>query len=205
MQEPGRDTVAERLTRLERENRRLKHMVAAGLVGLVAVLLMGQAPVAQAPRIVEAERFVLRDPSGNVRATLSVTSEGGTGLSLMNKDGTVGALLVTVDAGSALALGDPHGAVRIELGKTAEAWGLSLRDPRDVPRAKLLARETGSHLELFDAKGIRRVSLPAVSTATRGAAAPEARTPPGKPKAPGAAPRATPRPEAPPAPPPLTR
>ena len=54
----------ERLEKLEKQNRRLKQVGAVALVLAASILLMGQAP---ARRTVEANEFILKDASGNVR------------------------------------------------------------------------------------------------------------------------------------------
>jgi len=62
------EVLARRVERLERENRRLKGAGTAVVLGLVAVFLMGQA-VPTRPTI-EAQRFVLKDKGGKIRAAL---------------------------------------------------------------------------------------------------------------------------------------
>jgi hypothetical protein len=68
------DTLTQRLDRLERESRRWKLAACLSVLGMVAVALIGQA--APRYRIVEAEKFVLRDSAGRVRATLGAQSSG---------------------------------------------------------------------------------------------------------------------------------
>lgn len=68
MMDSPMDVVARRLERLERENRRLKGAGTALVLGLVAILLMGQA--LPKGRTVEAEKFVLKDKAGKIRAVL---------------------------------------------------------------------------------------------------------------------------------------
>jgi hypothetical protein len=62
----------DRLVRLENQNRRFKQVGVAGLV-FASLLVMGQAP---AKETVEANEFLLRDASGNIRARLSVEDMG---------------------------------------------------------------------------------------------------------------------------------
>ena len=61
------DTPTQRLDRLERENRRLKFAGAILLLALAAVGAMGQVLPKAVPKVVEAERFLLRDARGRVR------------------------------------------------------------------------------------------------------------------------------------------
>ena len=75
MATPTLEALNERLDRLERENRRFKVGALLVLIGIVAVGIMGQAR-ANAVRVVEAEKFVLRDSQGKERAELSTLGDG---------------------------------------------------------------------------------------------------------------------------------
>ncbi len=75
MSEPTLINLAQRLDRLERENRLMKWLGSVLIVGVatVAVMLIDQNRTALLPpggRIIEAEKFVLKDSSGIVRAIL---------------------------------------------------------------------------------------------------------------------------------------
>jgi len=71
------EAVERRLAALERQQRRMRH---AGIIGLGvagAVLLMGQTPPPAGPsqstgRVVEAEKFIIRDSRGQERAVLGL-------------------------------------------------------------------------------------------------------------------------------------
>jgi hypothetical protein len=65
------ESLNNRLARLESQNHRFKQLAVVGLVG-AALLLMGQTPV---KKTVEANEFILRDQSGNVRARLSMPDD----------------------------------------------------------------------------------------------------------------------------------
>lgn len=80
-------SLAERVNRLERENRRLKRIGVPILVGVVAVLLAG-AEVGK-PKIIEAEGFVLKDKEGRKRAELSSSPDGSSSMKLFDLAGTV--------------------------------------------------------------------------------------------------------------------
>jgi hypothetical protein len=73
-QTAGLIEIIARLEQVERENRRLKRIVAIVLLGVSAFVLMGQA---QKTRTVEAEQFIVRDQNGKMRAKLSVTNYSG--------------------------------------------------------------------------------------------------------------------------------
>jgi hypothetical protein len=64
------EDLQERLSKLEKQNRRFKHLGIAALVVPALLLVMGQAP---SKKTVEANEFILRDDNGNVRARLFMT------------------------------------------------------------------------------------------------------------------------------------
>lgn len=67
-------SLVERVVKLEQQNRRLKWGGVAVLAVFSAVVLMGQA--APPPRIVEAQKFVLKDADGKVRGWMGVMATG---------------------------------------------------------------------------------------------------------------------------------
>ena len=69
------DALAERVERLERENRYLRRMGAVVLIGAL-VLLGGGAYLADGPKTVEAKEFVLRDRDGKERLEMFVGPDG---------------------------------------------------------------------------------------------------------------------------------
>jgi hypothetical protein len=68
------EDLQDRLLRLERQNRRFKQLGAVMLAIAAVIVVMGQAP---AKKTVEANEFILRDDSGNVRAKLSMVIPAG--------------------------------------------------------------------------------------------------------------------------------
>ena len=137
-----------RLERLERQQRRWRGAAIAGALGLAAIALMGQKP---AGRTVEAERFVLRDAAGRVRAELVMDNEQSAALRFRDADSmprlTVGtengaALIVLNEAGGKLRAGLvslPHGAP-----------GLNLYDSSGKPRAELSLNRDGAPALTFN-------------------------------------------------------
>src|ERR1700686_35806 len=103
-------TLEERVERLELENRWLKRIwVGTALLiaccFAVAVTSGVRAQTKAAPRIVEAEKFVLKDAQGHVRGEFG-TSNSGESVSLDLRDATgkplTGASLTTDKAGTSL-------------------------------------------------------------------------------------------------------
>ena len=146
--------VAERLEGVERENRHLKRWGAVALIGIVAMVLMGQA--VPGSRTVEAEQFVLKDASGKIRGTLAIRADGTPRLEFLEEDGKPRIVLAVWPNGSAsLGLSEKErmgGAMLATLpdGSTM----LRLYDKNATPRAVLVAVADGSPtLSLFDKDG----------------------------------------------------
>ena len=71
---PDSNAVLERISKLEKQNQRLKKLNTAIVMFLSAILLMGQA--APSPKVLEAQRFVLKDSEGNVRGWMGTIGNG---------------------------------------------------------------------------------------------------------------------------------
>jgi hypothetical protein len=76
------EDLLDRLARLEKQNRRFKLLVVATLVGVTLLLVMGQA---SPKKTVEANEFILRDDSGNIRARLFMAAKQTTNLTIEGK------------------------------------------------------------------------------------------------------------------------
>jgi len=142
-----------RVARLEREARRWRRVAGGAVLGLIAVALMGQAK--PGARVVEAERFVLRDGNGVIRAELGV--DGDQSVALRFKDDTsMPRLTVGIENGSSLiVLNDKNG--KLTAGLVSLPHGspaLSLYDLNGKTRAELLLlREGVPALTLSDRDG----------------------------------------------------
>jgi hypothetical protein len=76
--------MARRIEAVERENRRLRRITLSFVVLTAAVLLMGQA---RPNRTIEAEKLILKDSSGAVRARLGMDSMDRPSLALLDAKG----------------------------------------------------------------------------------------------------------------------
>ena len=81
-----------RLSKVERDNRRLKLTLGALLLGLAAVPLIGAVMPQQIPELIEARRFEVIDENGTIRAGMGAdgigyADENGTGRVGMGADG----------------------------------------------------------------------------------------------------------------------
>ncbi len=133
MNDPTMETLARRLDRVERENRRLKQAGVVALAVIAAVVLMGQATESKVAKVIEAERFVLLDPSGEIRA-----------------------VLIQTKGGSSLHLYDEKGKLRVGLvSGAADETGLSLYDADGEGRAMLALKPETSPALRFAAKPMK--------------------------------------------------
>jgi hypothetical protein len=135
-----------RLERLERRHRLLMRTGAALLVLVAGAALLGQAAPRRPPRIVEAERYVLRDAAGAPRAWLGVAPDGAVGLELLDGARVVRtALLLRSDGVAALRLNDKNGHSRSLLSVgSEETHGLEFIDRDRRVRAQVGLRPDGS-------------------------------------------------------------
>ncbi len=116
MNEPSRDQMVHRLERLERENRRIKRIGAAAFFGIAALFVMGQTKPDIA-KVIDAEKFVVRDTSGAVRAVLGVNPDGNMGLEVRDRGGKAGvALGMGANGNPALRLDGKEAKTGIALG-----------------------------------------------------------------------------------------
>ena len=122
--------ILERMARLERGNRVLRRLVVLPWLALAALLVMGQT--AARPKVIEAQRFALVDPSGKLVGGLAAGEKGptltfldaaGVRLSLSHdtillydRQKEVRFMLRVQDEGTAAAIFfDPKGTDRIHL------------------------------------------------------------------------------------------
>lgn len=122
-------------------------LTVAILVGLT--LLMGQARPTQATKVIEAERFVLRDARGAVRAEIGCADEG-PDLSLLDEKGQRRArLTLSADGSLRVSVADKEGTNRTVLhvgpngdsyeetpGKNGKTLASSSPAPQQSPRSR---------------------------------------------------------------------
>src|SRR5215470_722916 len=119
MTEPTLSSLTARLERMERESRRWKGMSLLMLVGGIALAVMGQTPQHRpGPRTLEAEEFVLRDPRGQVRASLGMAQNPTATVLQIHGDNGKPRTRITVasDGTSSLEMMDGGERVRVLLG-----------------------------------------------------------------------------------------
>lgn len=158
----------ERLDELENENRRLRRLGTATLVGAAVVLVAVGAMTLVSSRaissgaVVRARSFVLEDAKGQARGTWSVTDGGGVQLAVMDPQGKPRARLSVLGDGSpGLALVDASGQPRAALGLLADGTiSLVFADPQGQSRAVLGLTSRGAGSVAFaDMHGVTRAGL----------------------------------------------
>jgi len=117
MESPSLEAVCVRLNHLERENRILKRAGVVLSFAFIAWVVLGSGFVKPAGQVV-AERFILKDSSGQVRAHLSTKSDGSPELALFGQKGSrVVSLNASADDTGSLDYFD-KGDVRVSLSST---------------------------------------------------------------------------------------
>ena len=167
----GEPSLDHRLDCLERENRRLKRAGVAALAVIAAVALMGQATAGKVAKVIEAEKFILRDAGGTARARLETLSFGKVQLVLFDKDKKPQSILGVGSDGPGLILGGKEGTTflsntlllfsgkdfKVRLGMTLfppQEPGLILAGSNGKHRAKLiLGDDSAAALRFLDPDG----------------------------------------------------
>ena len=135
---------ARRLEALERENRRLRRGGKALVALFGAAILVAAAP-AGPRKVVEAERFVVRDAAGKVRAALGIREDGSPSLNLYDQDAKTRAVLGLEGGDPVLGLLDQAGHGRVQVAfEESGASRVTLFDERETGRAQLALEPDGS-------------------------------------------------------------
>lgn len=154
MNESDLGAITERLERLERQNRRLR---LAGVVLLLVGAALATAGVAHPapPPVLEAQRFLVRDPAGRPRAVLGVVGDA-SALNLYDRAGTGRAsLTVDADGGSRLGFFDREGRSRVALDLAGDGTAMvGFYDRNGRAHAQLRVAPDGTiGLGFFDREG----------------------------------------------------
>ena len=164
--------VESRLARLERENRRLRRVVYAGAIAVAGAVVMAQSRPAQT---LEAERFVVRDAAGNVRAVFGMDEDAprlalyapgdeieSVWLGLMDDvplftlQQVGGAFQSQLTKGIFFVRGST-GSMLLDLEAPDAAGGLALRDAKGVTRARINWPGSETSLSLYSPEGAPRI------------------------------------------------
>lgn len=157
--------VRARLARLERHNRRLQRGAALAIILGVAVAAAGWLPFGHAQskdksaQIVEAQRFVVRDAKGKMRAALALFSTG-PGVALFDENEKQRASIHLTSQSYGLVLHDEQDKPLVALETNGKgSAGLTFRTGNNQTRLNLSTTPGGRGLELHDGTGQRRALL----------------------------------------------
>lgn len=162
------NAVLKRLSRLEKQNRRLKWVGVTALAAVSAIFVTGQA--ATTPRTVEAQRFVLKDAQGNVRGWMSTIGKGSE-LTLGNVNAQpMIRLVVSTDSSDLHLFGGPKSGLNLSVDSGNP--DVSMVAAEGNGEARIAFSEYGPSFTLQDAKGLSTIvgAAPAEKTANRKAA-----------------------------------
>jgi hypothetical protein len=150
---PDLQVILQRIGNLEAQNRRLRRGSVAILALLSAVILMGQA--APSPRVVEAQRFILKDSDGNVRGWMGTIGKGSE-LSLGNVNAQpMMRLIVSTDSSDLHFFGSRKSGMN--LGLDSGNPDVSMMGAEGNGRAGITFGKDGPALTLEDAKGLSTI------------------------------------------------
>ena len=120
-----RQDVLNRLSRLERSNRRLKYALATCCAGLLSVAYLGAAPTPD--KIIKAESIQLVDAEGKLRAALG-SDKDGSFFFMNDQNGKMRASMAAQSVGSYMNLKDDAGVTRVIMSHDQEGPAVRLRD-----------------------------------------------------------------------------
>ncbi len=151
----SQQTIEERLEGLERSNRRLKAILSILFCVGAVLLFIGAA----APKIVEAEKFILRDAGGVERGEI-FANENGRGLVFFNKNGERALALLVSDQVNGLIIMDQNGNVRQSISSKVDESSWSIFHPgSDSAQFEVVDNGLGTALTVRDRTNGDRVSL----------------------------------------------
>lgn len=148
------EVMLRRLEGLEREARRWRRAGSVMILGAIALATMGEA-IPRA-RIVEAQKFVLKDAEGRVRVELGPgDTDRSIALRFRDEVGAPRLALGIENDSSLLVLSDRTGRPRVGVVTLGDgAPGLTFYDATGRARAEVgLAREGEPSVSLLDARG----------------------------------------------------
>ncbi len=172
-------TLEQRLDNLERSNRNMRAGLVVCLLVAIALLTMASRPTA--PKVLEAEKIVLRDQNGNERGQL-FANEKSWGLVLFTESGKQALGLIGSTIVNGLLISDQNGygrqiftsdtnqttwgifhpgskVAQIEITDKLAGTEIVVRDRSDVQRVELGVTDKGPALALSDGKGTMRTVL----------------------------------------------
>ncbi len=154
---PELGLLAERVAQLEKQNRLFKRF------GILLIVLLGGATLVAAQergkeRSIEAERFILKDSNGRVRADLGM-DKNGVRLLLQDENEKVRLNAAVFAEGPGIALFDENGAIRYTVSHSSRGPSMVFNDENQKPRAVMRLFKEGPGLAFLDEKETDRLVL----------------------------------------------
>jgi len=146
----------EEITRLKAENQHLRQVFLLCICALFAVVFFGAT---RQSKEVVAEKFVLVDDKGNIKAELTSGPEGPR-FAFFGKNGEAYVDFIALEDSAGIAFIDNFGAPRTVVLLGVEKTGMYFLDPEGKPRMGMGLPEKGPCvIEFYDPKGKRRASI----------------------------------------------
>ncbi len=154
---PELGLLAERVAQLEKQNRLFKRL------GILLIVLLGGATLIAAQergneRTIEAERFILKDLNGRVRADLGM-DKNGVRLLLQDENEKVRLNTAVLAEGPGIAMFDENGAIRYTVSHSSRGPSMVFNDENQKPRAVMRLFKEGPGLAFLDEKEADRMVL----------------------------------------------
>lgn len=143
MNRPVLDDVVVRIESLERL-RRQTLWAGGALLALAVATVVGGASRTRTDRVLEAERFILRDQQGKARAYLAMKSDGTPGLSILDGRGHDAIQLRVLPDDTASIDLNAQGRTRLAATATERGSALILADPKHGSASSLYMTEDGT-------------------------------------------------------------
>jgi hypothetical protein len=153
------DALAERVESLERENRRWRW--AVGFALLASLVIMAGGAYRADEKVVEAERFIVRDKDGKVRLWMGMNPSGTPSLTLFDKDQKSRLMMILAPDGKPeIVLRDESGRGGVGIGSTRDgAMVLSISDKDGRAYVSLSLAPDGKSALTFRKQGETRLEI----------------------------------------------
>jgi hypothetical protein len=155
--------VYERLEHLEQKNKRLHKILLILVLGMTTLFIVGAKAGLQDGRFDEitAGKITIVDDQGNRLIEIGVDEAKGTGMRILNKEGTrlVGIGVAADEAGSGLLIADNEGRARFGLGIDMGVPSLALTDENGKKIIGLGGDERGYGLVIMDGDEVERAGI----------------------------------------------
>ena len=153
---PMLDSLNTRIDQLERQNRSVKRLTAVLFFVITALVVTGISVPRKVAKEIEAERFILRDASGKIRASLGFSEDERMGLTLFDKSGKNRIWLGVLDKNNtvSLALRNQKGKLRVGIGVTEES-SMMIVYGKDEKANLLLDTVNGANISLIQDGNLR--------------------------------------------------